>query len=162
MIISQAERFELNALLSLQYQAYRSEAELLNDFSIPPLKETLEELLFQYDRGDTFLKLQTENGLIVGSVRGKWEQGTLFIGKLMVHSEHRNHGYGRRLLKHIQTLFPSARYELFTSNKSLRNIELYEREGFRRFCEKTIRPGLKFIYLEKLPDKTSHSRVNLS
>lgn len=71
MIISQAARVELNDILSLQYQAYRSEAELLNDFSIPPLTETLEELFFQYDRGDTFLKLQTENGLIVGSVRGK-------------------------------------------------------------------------------------------
>lgn len=149
MIISQAARVELNDILSLQYQAYRSEAELLNDFSIPPLTETLEELFFQYDRGDTFLKLQTENGLIVGSVRGKWEQDTLFIGKLMVHPEYRNHGYGSRLLRHIQTLFPSARYELFTSDKSLKNLELYQRESFRTFREETIRPGLKFIYLEK-------------
>lgn len=37
MIISYAERVELDDILSLQYQAYRSEAELLNDFSIPPL-----------------------------------------------------------------------------------------------------------------------------
>lgn len=151
MKITRAVRADLAAILQLQYLAYRSEAELLNDFSIPPLQETLEEMSAQYDRGDIFLKMETGGGLILGSVRGHRTEDTLFIGKLMVHPGWRRKGLGSRLLKHIQTLFPDCRCELFTSTKSKQNIELYRRSGFHIFQEKEIKPGLTFLYLEKYP-----------
>lgn len=40
--ITRAERCDLQQILDLQYLAYRSEAELLNDFRIPPLLQTLQ------------------------------------------------------------------------------------------------------------------------
>ena len=42
--IVQAEEADLEAILELQRLAYQGEARLLNDFSIPPLMQTLEEI----------------------------------------------------------------------------------------------------------------------
>lgn len=39
-----AEKKDLKEILDLQYLAYQSEAKLLNNFDIPPLKQTLEEV----------------------------------------------------------------------------------------------------------------------
>ena len=153
MDIRRADRVDLPSILQLQYLAYRSEAEILNDFTIPPLRETLGELFAQYDQGDLFLKIEKEDGALIGSIRGRFEQGTLFIGKLMVHPDWRGKGLGGRLLAHIQALFPTCRYELFTSSESRKNIALYQRSGFRIFQEKTIKPGLTFLYLEKYSGK---------
>lgn len=41
------------------------------------------------------------------------------------------------------------RYELFTSTKSRRNIELHEKLGYKVFSEKKITEELRFVYLEK-------------
>ena len=47
MRIVRAERPDLEEILRLQYLAYQSEARLLNNFSIPPLREKLEDLVRQ-------------------------------------------------------------------------------------------------------------------
>ena len=89
--ILEAEESDLAAILALQRLAYQSEAALLGDFSIPPLKETLEEVREQHRLG-MILKAVDGCGRIVGSVRGRPENGTLFIGKLMVHPERQGRG----------------------------------------------------------------------
>lgn len=43
----------------------------------------------------------------------------------------------------------TPRFELFTSEKSVKNIRLYERLGYVRFKEKKIADGLIFVYMEK-------------
>ena len=67
--IVQAEEADLEAILELQRLAYQSEARLLNDFSIPPLMQTLEEMKEELRNG-VFLKAVDAGGRIVGSVRG--------------------------------------------------------------------------------------------
>ena len=67
--IVQAEEADLEAILELQRLAYQGEARLLNDFSIPPLMQTLEEMKEEF-RSGIFLKAVDEKGKIVGSVRG--------------------------------------------------------------------------------------------
>ena len=49
----------------------------------------------------------------------------------------------------IEKTCPHQRYELFTSDKSVKNLKLYERLGYIRFKEQNVAPELKFIYLEK-------------
>ena len=68
MIIQKAERKDLQEILDLQYLAYQSEAQLLDNPNIPPLKQTLEEFEKEFDVG-TVLKVVDENYVIVGSVR---------------------------------------------------------------------------------------------
>ena len=146
---SAAEPSDLATILELQYLAYQSEAKLLNNPSIPPLLETLDELEQEYKEG-IILKAVGANNTIIGSVRGRVKDGTLFIGKLIVHPECQGKGIGSRLLSEIEIHCPQARYELFTSDKSVRNISLYERMGYIKFMERQVSSDLRFIYLEKL------------
>lgn len=149
MIIERAEPVDLQEILDLQYLAYQSEAKLFNNPNIPPLKQTLSDVAEEYQKG-IILKASDDTGTIVGSIRGYCSNGTVYIGKLMVHPDMQNQGIGTKLLNSIEKEFPNQRYELFTSTRSSKNIILYERLGYRIFDEKKITDELKFIYLEKL------------
>lgn len=146
--IVRAGREDLQEILELQHLAYISEAELFGDYNIQPLTETIEELTAEYNSG-TVLKMSDENGRIIGSVRGKEDNGTLYIGKLMVHPDHRRKGYGKRLVTAIEECFPGRRYELFTSTRSVNNIRMYESLGYKQFDVRDVDGILKFVYLEK-------------
>lgn len=153
MCIVRAERPDLEEILRLQYLAYQSEARLLNNFSIPPLRENLEDLVRQFEAGMVFLKAVDTDGALVGSVRARVEQSRVYVGKLMVHPQRRGKGLGTRLLAALESamgsMVPQARYELFTRTQSLRNLRLYERTGYRPFREEEPEPGLRLVFLEK-------------
>lgn len=148
MKITRAAQFDLNEILDLQYQAYRSEAALLNNSDIPPLKQTLADLQAEFVN-QSFLKA-VDDGAIVGSVRYFAEDDTVYIGKLIVKPDFQRRGIGTKLLLEVEKLCPGKRYELFTSNKSLKNISLYERLGYKIFAEKLVAKDLTFVYLEKV------------
>lgn len=148
MIIEKAKKDDLKAILELQYIAYQSEAKLFKDPNIPPLKQTLEDLTSEFEKG-TVLKAMDENGNMIGSVRAYEENGSVFIGKLMVHPDKQKNGLGTKLLLAIENEYAGMRYELFTSTKSVSNIRLYERLGYRIFKEEKVSDELQFVYLEK-------------
>ena len=81
MTILKAEQKDLQEILDLQYLAYQSEAALFGNKDIPPLKETIEELTEEFNKG-VILKL-VEDDKIIGSVRAYAKNGTAYIGKLM-------------------------------------------------------------------------------
>lgn len=147
MTILKAVQDDLQEILALQYLAYQSEAALFGNKDIPPLKETIEELTEEFNKG-TILKL-VEDGKIIGSVRAYAKNGTAYIGKLMVHPDHRCKGYGTLLLNEIEKCFPDCRFELFTSTRSEDNIRLYQMLGYKIFDHKEITDELVFVYLEK-------------
>ena len=142
-----AEREDLEEILQLQYLAYQSEAALFKSRDIPPLKETLDEVIEEFEAG-TVLKL-VEDGKIIGSVRASEKDGTVYIGKLMVHPTRQRRGYGRHLLEEIEKCYPGKRYELFTSTRSIDNISLYQKCGYKIYDNKVINDELEFVYLEK-------------
>ena len=148
MNILRADKNDLSEILSLQYAAYQSEAELINKPDIPPLTQTLDDLQAEFAE-KIFLKVVDDTGAIIGSVRCFSDGETVFVGKLIVQPEFQNRGIGTSLLLEVEKIFPNKRYELFTSNKSLKNISLYERLGYKIFAEKIIADDLTFVYLEK-------------
>ena len=146
--IYKADYEDLPEILRLQQLAYQSEAALFGNQDIPPLKQTLDEVIEEYNNG-IILKMVTENNIIIGSVRAKENNGTVYIGKLMVHPDYRGHGYGTKLLKEIERTFPRKRYELFTSTRSMNNIQLYNKIGYKAFNQKTVNNELILVYMEK-------------
>ena len=148
-LITKADREDLGEILELQYLAYQSEAELFGNKDIPPLKQTLDEVIEEFDVG-TILKMTGDAGVIIGSVRAHESDGTVYIGKLMVHPELRRRGFGKRLLSEIEKYYPGKRYELFTSTRSKDNIRLYESVGYKAFDEKAVNDELVFVYMEKI------------
>ena len=148
MMIKKAQKEDLEKILELQYLAYQSEAKLFGNMDIPPLKQTIEEVYDEFQKG-TILKAVNDGGVMVGSVRAYQENGTVYIGKLMVHPKMQRKGIGTKLLLEIENEYPNQRYELFTSTKSISNIKLYESLGYKIFKEEAISQELQFVYLQK-------------
>ena len=147
-MIKRAEYNNLQEILNLQYLPYRSETELFGSKDIPQLKQTLDEVIEEFNNG-IILKLTDENGTIIGSVRATEKNGTVYIGKLMVHPYHRCKGYGSKLLSEIESCYPDKRFELFTSTRSVDNIRLYKKVGYKIFDRKPVDDELVFVYMEK-------------
>ena len=121
MTIDRATREDLETILQLQYLAYQSEAELFGTKDIPPLKQTLDEVVREYEDG-IILRMTDEQNRIIASVRAKEQDETVYIGK---------------------------RYELFTSTRSVDNIRLYRKMGYTPFRQEAVTDELVFVYLEK-------------
>lgn len=143
-----AENPDLQNILDLQYLAYQSEARLCNNWDIPPLKQTYQDVVAEFAKS-VFFKVTDEHETIIGSVRGYSQNNTFHIGKLMVHPDWQRLGIGAKMLLAVEKLCPSARYELFTSSMSKGNICLYHSVGYTEFKRETISDTLEFIYLEK-------------
>ncbi|CAG8241213.1 unnamed protein product [Penicillium salamii] len=76
-----------------------------------------------------------DNNQIVGSItfHVAHESNSLKIDNVVVHSDMQGHGYGRFLIKHVETEaqqhgLPSV--TLFTNAKMIENIGMYRRMGF--------------------------------
>lgn len=149
MIIVKAEKEDLQKILDLQYLAYQSEARLFDNQDIPPLKQTLADVENEYQKG-LILKALDEDKTIVGSVRAFCDNGTVYIGKLMVHPSKQGQGLGTQLLLAMEKQYPKQRYELFTSTRSEKNIALYRKLGYRIFNEEQVTEELRFVYMEKV------------
>jgi len=147
--ILRSERSDAPEILRLQKLAYLTEAELYNDFTIPPLVQTVDELAAEYATR-VVLKAVNADGTIVGSVRAYEEDGSCHIGRLMVHPDCRNRGIGRMLMDRIEGEFPScSRFELFTGSRSTRNLAFYQKLGYRIFRYERLSDAVEFAYLEK-------------
>ncbi|MFX1442991.1 MAG: GNAT family N-acetyltransferase [Promethearchaeota archaeon] len=148
MKIEKALKYDLKEILKLQKLAYLSEAEIYNDYSIPPLTQTLDEIKEDFSF-QLFLKSVIKSK-IIGSVRAYKGDDTCYIGKLIVYPNFQNKGIGTKLLKEIETKFDNVkRYELFTGYKSERNLYLYQKLGYHQFRSEKINENLQLIYLEK-------------
>ena len=148
--IQKVKKKDLEEVLALQKLAYQSEAELNNDFNIPPLTQTLEEIRAEFERA-MFLKV-TDGGKIIGSVRAHEEDGTCHIGRLIVHPDFQNRGIGSRLLRAIEGKFAPKRFELFTGEHSERNLYLYKKFGYREFKRVPLNEKTTLVFLEKFND----------
>lgn len=147
-MMTRAQANDLAEILALQKAAYRSEAELLNDFTIAPLRQTLADLENNFNKG--IILKAVRNGRIIGSVRAYVDGNTLHIGKLIVDPGWQNQGVGTQLLSAMEKHFPAMRYELFTSTQSIRNLSLYSKNGYREFRRETVSEKLTLIFLEKM------------
>jgi ribosomal protein S18 acetylase RimI-like enzyme len=148
MKIEKALVDDAEEILSLQKAAYRSEAEIYDDVTIPPLTQTLEEIRKDFEN-QMFLKAVID-GKIVGSVRGFVKEGTCHVGRLIVHPGYQNQGIGAQLMNRIEEAFKeAAKFELFTGHRSERNLYLYRKLGYQSFKEIKANEKLTIVYLEK-------------
>jgi predicted N-acetyltransferase YhbS len=92
--IARASQEDAELILHLQMHAYLSEAEP------PPLIQRLKEIKQEFSQ-QVFLNA-LEEGKIVGSVRAYIENGTTYIGRLMVKPDSQNEGIGTRLMQAIE------------------------------------------------------------
>ena len=156
MEIERAMISDAEEILVLQKLAYRSEAEIYNDFNIPPLVQTLESIEKDFEN-QYFLKAVMD-GKIIGSVRAYTKEGTCYIGRLIVHPDFQNRGIGTDLMNEIERIFNTCRrFELFTGDKSERNLYFYQKLGYKIFKKAKITDQTMIVYFEKkIEGKSDH------
>lgn len=148
MHISSAKRDDLPRILAIQKEAYLTEAAIYDDYSLPPLTQSAEEIELELE-SKVFLKAEVAH-VIVGSVRVHLVGATCLIERLVVDPRFQRRGIGSALLIQAESVFQEAdRFELFTGTKSKANIRLYERHGFIGFREEALSPTVTLLYMHK-------------
>ena len=146
--VEMASAKDAEEILDLQKLAYITEAETYDDYTIPPLTQTLPEMLDDF-RNYTVLKA-TSDDVIVGSVRGQLTGDSVYIGRLMVDPEYQNKGLGTRLMLALESAFPQAKkFTLGTGHRSARNLYLYNKLGYKIVSSEVVNENLVMVHLEK-------------
>ncbi|MFI6155366.1 GNAT family N-acetyltransferase [Kitasatospora sp. NPDC051170] len=154
VIISAAEAEDAEQILKLQYLGYQPEAELYGNWAIEPLTQSLESLLGELSHQHVLVARLGDE--VVGTVRGSLgEDGVARIERLVVHPRMQRHGLGGRLLDALEQRLAEdgavAAYRLFTGHRSLGNLRLYARQGYRQTGVEQVSSRLSFVHLEKKP-----------
>lgn len=147
--IEKALEKDLEEILELQYMAFKSEAEMIGSTDIPALKQDYHGIVEDFHNG-MILKMLDNNGVIIGSIRAFEKGESIDIGKIMVHPNFRRKGLATVLLKEVEEYYPGKRLELYTCTRSVSNIVLYEKVGYKQYKIIKGDSELEFVYLEKI------------
>jgi ribosomal protein S18 acetylase RimI-like enzyme len=138
---------DLKEILALQRLAFQSEAQRYNDYTLPPLTQTLEAMRADLEKM-VFLKASVD-GRIVGSARAYLDGDTCYVGRVVVHPDFWRRGIAAQLMDAIESHFDQAgRFELFTGHASTPALELYRRRGYTEFKRKVLATHT-LVFLEK-------------
>lgn len=132
----------------LQRDSYRVEADLIGSDKIPPLLESLEEVMTS---GETFFGFY-EKEEIVGALSYKRDGKLVDIHRMMVHPNHFRKGIARRLLAHLVEVEKGV-HEIIVSTGSANKpaVGLYEKLGFKKIGETVVGAGLSLTqFLKKI------------
>jgi GNAT superfamily N-acetyltransferase len=148
MEIELATPEDAEEILALVHAAFGPVAREYGMRSLPPLEDTLPDLLEQF-RTHTILKA-VEGDRIVGSVRGVMWRGTCEVGRLVVGPAFEGRGVGSALAKELEARFPdSRRFELFTGHRSGPSLHIYAKLGYVPFRLEPVSDTLQLVYLVK-------------
>ena len=149
MNLENATEADLAEILQLQKKAFHGPALIYDDFNLPPLIQTIEDLKTEF-KLKTFYKI-IQDGQIIASIRCFIRDNVLFCEKLIVDPAFQNRGIGTSLMILIENKYADsvARYALLTGHKSERNLHLYTKLGYQEIGQEKISDDLKLIYLEK-------------
>jgi ribosomal protein S18 acetylase RimI-like enzyme len=146
--ITRSSVSDLPEILAIQKKAFRSEAELYQNFNIEPLTQTLSELEEEC-REKVVLKAVID-GKIVGSIRANTYEEGCWVNKLIVLPEFQRRGIGEKLLREIENYFPEAiKFTLGTGANSESNIRLYTKVGYHIVGRTTFEGGVEAVIMEK-------------
>lgn len=146
---------DVPALLDLQRKAFGPICEDLGWDDAPILSERLEQVYEEFAKCTT-MKVQNQDGVVIGSVFGRLENDSLYIGRLMVLPEYQQNGIGKRLFREIQSRIPHHHAWLCTCQQVRPPYEFYLREGFKPYKSEQVGSGLTWVYMEKYQKTIKH------
>ena len=133
-------------VLSVQFPSYRIEAALLDNYEIPPLKDTVASL---HNCDETFFGYFIDEELC-GVISLKLEEDIVDIHRLFVHPNHLRKGIAKKLLYFLQEEFHDAKKMIVTTgSKNSPAIEFYQKNGFTMLKELTVEENLSLTLFEK-------------
>jgi ribosomal protein S18 acetylase RimI-like enzyme len=139
---------DAEAILALQKVAYEREARRYDDWTIPPMIETLDSVREQIAQ-HVVLKAVVD-GRLAGSVRGVVTDRVCEVCRLSVDPARQRRGIGSALIDAVEQRFPDVEaFELFTGDRSVENLRLYDRHGYVETRRQPVSPVVSLVYLRK-------------
>ncbi|MDF2679277.1 MAG: family N-acetyltransferase [Brevibacillus sp.] len=130
----------------LQQAAYRVEAELIGWGDLPPLRETVEQLMESEETFVAFL----EEGELAGALSYQKIGDQLDIYKLIVDPKHFRKGIARQLLIHLENSYSDVKsIVVSTGARNEPAVQLYLRQGYESTGSKEVAPGLELAFFRK-------------
>lgn len=119
-------------ILTLQRAAYVTEARLHDDVNLPPLTQTLAELVAEIDDPKVTVWGYRDASRLIASTRVEIDQDVAHLRRTAVAPDKQGRGMGTALLGWVEHLLPSSvsAVELFTGEHSEANLRLYRRLGY--------------------------------
>ncbi|SCF38934.1 GNAT family N-acetyltransferase [Micromonospora mirobrigensis] len=150
-IIAPAGVDDAGEILTVQRAAYLVEAQRYADPFLPPLTETLDEVVAALTDPAVVVLAARHGTRLVGSVRGRADGEVAHVGRLAVAPDQQGRGVGGRLLAALEAAYGGrvARFALFTGADSAENLRLYHRTGYRVVGHRPDPNGIRLALLEK-------------
>ncbi|MEN6373756.1 MAG: GNAT family N-acetyltransferase [Smithella sp.] len=150
--IENASIHDAEEILELQKAAFLGQAQIYNNFRLPPLVQTIESIKDEF-ASKTFLKATFSNQ-IIASVKFRSSGNVVHIDRLIVYPTFQNQGVGTYLMRTLEDRFPSSVvFQLFTGEKSSRNVHLYTKLGFQLVRKEITDQGIVLVHMEKHHNK---------
>jgi len=131
--IRRAESADAGEVLTVLRAAFVTEAQLHDDPHMDPLTESLDQVRDAINAGT--LLVATEGTRIVGTARGaERAAGVWHVSRIAIVPDQQGRGIGSALLVAAEAAAPDhiEQFHIATGPKSVRNIALYERHGYRQ------------------------------
>ncbi len=142
-------------LLTLQRAAYVTEAQVHDDVSLPPLMQSLDDLVSELMQPDVIaFGVRDGSRRLVAAVRvylSSGEPHTAELGRLIVAPDMQGRGLGSRLLELTEERLPEqiTALRLFTGERSFGNLRLYTRFGYQETHRTPTPGGYALVHLTK-------------
>ena len=138
-------------LLTLRRAAFVSEAQLYDDPHIPPLTQTLDELVEDLADENVITLGAWIGHRLVGSIRVLLEGKKATLGRLAVAPDLQGMGIGTELLLAVVPHLSEGIEEVwvFTGRDSVQNLALYAKHGYEHEYDQTA-GDLTYAYLRKI------------
>jgi ribosomal protein S18 acetylase RimI-like enzyme len=147
--IERAGEADAGEILTLQRAAYVTEAQLHGDPFLPPLVESLDQMRATI-AGSLVLKA-VSGTRIAGSVRGRFNDRTCLVGRLVVAPDLQGRGIGRSLMRALEEEVAGRADScvLFTGHLSEANLRLYRRLGYGETHRERVADHLMLVHMRK-------------
>jgi tRNA (guanine37-N1)-methyltransferase len=151
LVISEAQSGDAGEILTLQRAAFLAEAQWNGSLDLPPLTETLAELVAALAR--EVILVARLRGRLVASVRGtvrpdrRW-----YVARLAVAPDLQGQGIGSRLMELIESLAPpgTEAISLLTGAGSTPNLNFYRTRGYVETERSVGDTGVPVVIMERV------------
>ncbi|HYF84756.1 MAG TPA: GNAT family N-acetyltransferase [Clostridia bacterium] len=133
-------------IVDLQKRSYIMEAELIDFYDIPPLKDTIDTII----QCDEVFYGYYEDEVLAGLISYKLEEGLLDIYRVAVHPEYFRKGIARQMIEFIEDMNKGIeRIIVSTGLKNQPAVSLYLKLGFRKLDEAEVEEDIYIVTFEK-------------
>ncbi|MEV5754735.1 GNAT family N-acetyltransferase [Actinoallomurus sp. NPDC052308] len=147
--IERADVADAGEILTVQRAAYVTEAQLHGDPFLPPLVESLDQIRKMI--AESLVLKASVGSRLVGSVRGRFNERTCLVGRLVVAPDLQGRGIGEALMRALEAEVAGRTDScvLFTGHLSETDLRLYRRLGYAETHRERVADHLTLVHMRK-------------